>query len=88
MIEIRTYLKLTKKRSGENNSMRMSILLKLSCRDAWVALSVGRPTLDLSSGHDLAVCEIESHVGILSLLCLCPLVICACALSLSLSQNK
>ena len=29
---------------------------------AWVAQSVKHPTLDLSSGHDLTVCEFEPHI--------------------------
>ena len=29
-----------------------------------VVQSVKRPALDLGSGHDLAVCEIEPHVGL------------------------
>ena len=31
---------------------------------AWVAQSVQHPTLDLGSGHDLMISEIESHVGL------------------------
>ena len=31
-------------------------------RDACVARSVKRPTLDLGSGHDCMVCEIEPHI--------------------------
>ena len=30
---------------------------------AWVAQSVKRLTLDLSSGHDLTVCGFEPHIG-------------------------
>ena len=39
-------------------------LLGLCLAHAWVAQSVKRPTLDLGSGHDLTVPEIESHVGL------------------------
>ena len=30
----------------------------------WVVQSVERPTLDFSSGHDLAVCDFKPHVGL------------------------
>ena len=48
---------------------------------------VKRLTLDLSSGHDLTVCEIEPHVG------LCadsiePILDSVSPLSLSLKRNK
>ena len=33
-------------------------------RDAWVAPSVKRLTLDFSSGHDLTVHEFEPHMGL------------------------
>ena len=33
-------------------------------RDAWVAKLVDHPTLDLGSGHDLAVCETKSLIGL------------------------
>ena len=33
-------------------------------RGAWVALLVKYPTLDLGSGHDLVVREIQPHVGL------------------------
>ena len=32
-------------------------------RDACVAQSVKRTTLDFSSGHDLTVCEFKPHIG-------------------------
>ena len=32
--------------------------------DAWVAQLVKYPTLDLSSGHDLMVCEFEPRIGL------------------------
>ena len=66
-------------------------------RGAWVAQSVKRPTLDLSPGHDLTVCEFEpplgsaltawSLLGTLSLPLSLPLP-CLLTLTLSLSQNK
>ena len=34
------------------------------CWGTWVAQSVKHPTLDLSSGHDLTVCEFEHRVGL------------------------
>ena len=36
---------------------------KAGCREAWVAQLVKHPTLDFGSGHDLRVCEMESHTG-------------------------
>ena len=40
--------------------------LKNQCNywGAWVAQQVKCPTLGLSSGHDLMVCEFELHVGL------------------------
>ena len=35
-----------------------------SPRDGWVARWVKPLTLDLSSGHDLMVCEFEPHIGL------------------------
>ena len=37
---------------------------KAKLRGAWVAQSVGRLTLDFSSGHDRMVLEIEPHIGL------------------------
>ena len=70
-------------------------LKKIKSRGTWVAQSVEHPTLDLGSGHDLTVHEIEPHVRlyadnmkpawVLSLsLSLCPSPACM----LSLSQNE
>ena len=66
---------------------------------SWVALSVERLTLNLGSGHDLTVWEIEPHVGLLARCGACSgfslsLSLCPCAHTLrhslahSLSQNK
>ena len=38
--------------------------IKVKIRGAWVAQLVKRPTLDLSSGHDLLVPKIELHNGL------------------------
>ena len=63
-------------------------------RGTWVAQSVKHRTLDLDSGHDLTVCELEPHIGFCAgstkttwdslSLCLCP----SPARARSLSQNK
>ena len=44
--------------------LKLTTLRLRVARSAWVAQLVERPTLDLGSGHDLAVCEIEPHVGL------------------------
>ena len=38
--------------------------IKINSRGAWVAHSIKRLTLDLGSGHDTVVCEIEPLVGL------------------------
>ena len=43
---------------------RESLLKESELWGTWVAQSVKRLTLDFGSGHDLTVCEIESHVGL------------------------
>ena len=58
-------------------------------RGAWAAQSAERPTLDVSSGHELTVWEIEPRVG----LCadspsLCPSTALLRARALSLEINK
>ena len=45
--------------------MRIRCSFKVFCFwGAWVAHLVKWPTLDLGSGHDLMVCEIEPNVGL------------------------
>ena len=39
-------------------------IYKSGLRGFWVAQSVKCLTLDFGSGHDLMVCEIETHVGL------------------------
>ena len=73
--------------------------VKIPCfRGTWAAQSIKRLTLGFGSGHDLAVCEFEPHVGLCAdssepgacfgfraSLSLCPSP--AHALSLSINKN-
>ena len=55
--------------SDDNEQIRSSglTIFKMAMRllqGAWVAQSFKRLTLDLSSGHELMICEIEPHTGL------------------------
>ena len=49
---------------GARNDVVPGICFKIYSRSAWVAQSVKRLTPDLSSPHDLAVCEFKPHMGL------------------------
>ena len=44
--------------------MKKYLIRRNTQRGAWVAQSVKHLTLGFSSGHDLAVCEFEPHIGL------------------------
>ena len=82
------------------NCLLIFALKIIGHRGAWVAQSVKHPILDFSSGHNLAVCELEPHVRLHAVrsepawnslclsLCICPSPVHTLALSLSLKINK
>ena len=51
-------------RSFYKDSETRETCIKIGSRGTWLAQSVKLPTLDLSSGHDLMVCEFEPLVGL------------------------
>ena len=44
--------------------MMLKLLKEPSGRGDWVAQSVKLPALNFGSGHGLAVCEFEPHIGL------------------------
>ena len=79
-----------------NFTPQINTFFKYPLRGAWVAQSVKRLTLDLSSGHNLMVRAFKPHIGLCAdsmesawdalSLSLCPSPACTCAFSLF--QNK
>ena len=66
-IDLPTFLLLTSSKrelkSGRCVLMMIFFLIsKVWYWGTWLAQSVKHPTLDISSGHDLMVCEIEPHI--------------------------
>ena len=48
------------------HTVLVHILLDICLRGTWVAQSVKHLILGFSSGHDLTICEFESHIGLCS----------------------